>query len=110
MYLVKAAAIGILFGAGIFLVLRRNVLRGVIGLMTLSNAINLFLLASGAYQGMVAAYTDAVGQPSDALPQALILTAMVITMGGLSFILSLVYVISLRYKTSDSDEISGLTR
>lgn len=109
MDIIKAAAIGILFGAGIFLLLRRNVLRSVIGFMTISNAINLFLLSSGAYNGLAAAYVGAQAQPSDALPQALVLTAIVISMGGLSFVLSLVYIISLRYQTSDSDEVRGLT-
>lgn len=108
MELIKSAAIGLLFGVGIFLLLRRNILRSVIGLMTISNAINLLLLSTGAYNGILAAYDGASGVTSDPLPQALILTAIVISMGGLSFVLSLIYIISVRYQTSDSDEIRGL--
>lgn len=104
-----AAAIGILFMIGIFQMLRRNVIRSAIGLIILSNAINLFLLSSGAYQGIFPAYTDTPAElHSDALPQALVLTAIVISMGGFAFVLSILYVISSRYKTSDLDEIRGL--
>jgi multicomponent Na+:H+ antiporter subunit C len=49
-----------------------------------------------------------VGQRSDALPQALVLTAIVISMGGLAFVLSMLYIVSARYKTSDLDEVTGL--
>lgn len=108
MVLIKSLAIGLLFAVGIFLLLRRNILRSVIGMMTISNAINMLLLASGAYQGVVAAYYGVTGAPSDPTTQALILTAIVISMGGLSFVLALILVISVRYKTSDSDEVRGL--
>lgn len=108
MELLTAVAIGALFGIGIFQVLRRNVIRSAIGLVIISNAINLFLLSTGAYQGQAAAYTTVLDQRSDALPQALILTAIVISMGGFAFVLALLYVLSARYQTSDSDEVNGL--
>jgi len=108
MDLLNAIAVGALFGLGIFQLLRRNVIRSAIGLVLLSNAINLFLFSTGAYEGAVAAYTEATGQISDPVPQALVLTAIVISMGGFSFILGLIYIISVRYKTSDSDQIRGL--
>jgi multicomponent Na+:H+ antiporter subunit C len=79
------------------------------GLVILSNAVNLFLLSIGAYAGLVEAYAEAIGIRSDALPQALILTAIVISLGGFSFVLALLYVISARYHTSDSDEVKGLS-
>jgi multicomponent Na+:H+ antiporter subunit C len=104
-----AIAIGILFAIGIFQILRRNVIRSAIGLIILSNAINLFLLSTGYRYGIQPAYVDTTaGLRSDALPQALVLTAIVISMGGISFVLSILYVISARYKTSDLDEIQGL--
>lgn len=108
MNLLTSLAIGILFAAGIYQILRRNVIRAAIGLVLLSNAVNLFLFSTGAYNGQAAAYSTAVGQISDPLPQALVLTAIVISMGGFSFVLSLLYVISTRYKTSDGDEVKGL--
>lgn len=108
MNLLTSLAIGILFAAGIYQILRRNVIRAAIGLVLLSNAVNLFLFSAGAYNGQSAAYSTAVAQISDPLPQALVLTAIVISMGGFSFVLSLLYVISTRYKTSDGDEVKGL--
>jgi len=109
--LLTAFAIGSLCGIGIFQMLRRNVIRSAIGLIILSNAINLFLLSTGAYQGIAPAYVDIPADlRSDALPQALVLTAIVISMGGIAFVLSILYVISSRYKTSDLDEIQGLKR
>jgi multicomponent Na+:H+ antiporter subunit C len=46
-----ALAIGASFGIGIFQLLRRNLIRSAIGIIIISNAINLFLLSAGAYQG-----------------------------------------------------------
>jgi multicomponent Na+:H+ antiporter subunit C len=108
MELLTALAVGALFGIAIFQILRRNIIRSVIGLTLLGAAINLFLLSTGAYQGIVAAYAEATGQRSDALPQALILTAIVISMGGISLVLSMIYVLSARYRTSDMDEVNKL--
>jgi len=108
MELLTAIAVGMIFGIAIFQMLRRNVIRSAIGIILLGNAINLFLLSIGAYNGLAAAYTDAMGQRSDALPQALVLTAIVISMGGLAFVLSMLYIVSARYKTSDLDEVTGL--
>jgi multicomponent Na+:H+ antiporter subunit C len=78
------------------------------GIVIISYAINLFLLSAGAYVGEVPAYTDVVGQRSDALPQALVLTAIVISVGGFALVLEMLYVLSMRYRTSDSDEINKL--
>jgi multicomponent Na+:H+ antiporter subunit C len=108
MNLLTSLAIGILFAAGIYQILRRNVIRAAIGLVLISNAVNLFLFSAGAYNGQSAAYSTAASQISDPLPQALVLTAIVISMGGFAFVLSLLYVISTRYKTSDGDEVKGL--
>jgi multicomponent Na+:H+ antiporter subunit C len=108
MEVLTAIAVGSLFAIGIFQLLRRNVIRSVIGIIILATAVNLFLLASGAYSGNAPAYVGETQVRSDALPQALILTAIVISMGGTAFVLSMLYIISARYKTSDMDEISSL--
>ena len=108
MELLTAVAVGFLFAIGVFQMLRRNVIRSVIGLMILANAVNLFLLSTGAYNGLAAAYTTAADLRSDALPQALILTAVVISMGGTAFVLAMLYIISSRYQTADMDEVNGL--
>jgi multicomponent Na+:H+ antiporter subunit C len=103
-----ALSIGAMFGIGIFQLLRRNVIRSAIGFVILGNAVNLFLLSAGAYDGLAAAYANFTGQRSDALPQALILTAIVISMGGFAFVLGMLYILSVRYKTADLDEVAEL--
>jgi multicomponent Na+:H+ antiporter subunit C len=106
--IMMAIAVGSAFGIGVFQLLGRNLIRSVIGLVLIGNAINLFLLSTGAYDGVSAAYIGASGQRSDALPQALILTAIVISMGGIALVLSLLYVISTRYSTSNMDDLDQM--
>ena len=108
MELLTAIAVGALFALGVFQLLRRNVIRSVIGLVILANAVNLFLLASGAFRGLDPAYTVANDPISDPLPQALILTAIVISMGGTAFVLGMLIIISTRYQTADMDEVNNL--
>ncbi len=108
MEILTAVSVGLLFAIGVFQLLRRNVIRSAIGLMIMANAVNLFLLTTGAYDGVTAAYTTKAGVRSDALPQALILTAIVISMGGTSFVLSMLYIISSRYQTADMDKVDNL--
>ena len=109
MDLLISLAFGSLFGTGIFLLLRRIVIRSAIGLMVLANGVNLFLLSAGSSNATIPAYiSDAMGIPSDPLPQALVLTAIVISMGGSAFVLAMLYIISARYKTANLDKIEGL--
>ena len=110
MTLLVALTTGLLFAIGIFQMLQRNVIRSLIGLMILANAVNLFLLSTGAYEGLDAAYTTADQASSDPFPQALILTAIVISMGGTAFILAMLIIISARYKTADMDEVDRLKK
>ena len=108
MELLTALAVGVLFAVAVFQILRRNVIRSVIGLILAGNAINLFLLATGALSGVAPAYVDQSAPRSDALPQALILTAIVISMAGIALVLSMLYIVSARYETSDLDRVDNL--
>lgn len=108
MELVVSVTLGLIFGVGLHQMLRRNVIRSAIGLVLMSNAVNLFLVHCGAYRGLVAAYTTLEGQRSDPLPQALVLTAIVIGMGGFSFVLAMIYIMALRLRTGDMARISDL--
>ena len=103
-----ALGIGALFGVAIYQSLRRNAIRSAIGIILLGSAINLFLLAAGRSNGEIPAYTNLAGMRPDALPQAMVLTAIVISMGGLAFILAMLYMISLRQETTDLDEFDEL--
>lgn len=84
-----AIAIGWLFACGVFLVLRARTFAVVLGLTLLCYGVNLFLFASGRLMhnappliGNAAAYTDP-------LPQALVLTAIVIGFGMTAYTLAL---------------------
>jgi multicomponent Na+:H+ antiporter subunit C len=103
-----AASIGAMFGIGVFQMLRRNVIRSAIGLVIVSNAVNLFLIYCGAYDGVAPPYVKARGQISDPLPQALVLTAIVIATGGFAFVLAMLYVFGVRYRTGDMRSIDRL--
>ncbi|MBX3404110.1 MAG: NADH-quinone oxidoreductase subunit K [Phycisphaeraceae bacterium] len=108
MELVIALTLGLIFGVGVHQMLRRNVIRSAMGLVLVSNAVNLFLIHCGAYRGITPPYTTIEGQSSDPLPQALVLTAIVIGMGGFSFVLAMLYVFALRDRTGDMANVSQL--
>ncbi len=105
-----AIATGVMFGMGIFQLLRRDLIKSAMGFYILFTAINLLFLAVGAFNGTVPAYTTVLdrGQPSDPLVQALLLTAIVISFGSYAFLLGLIAVSSRRYQTIDSDSVDHL--
>lgn len=90
-----AITIGILFAAAIYMMLRRSIVKLVIGLMLLSNAANLLIFSTaGMVRGAPPLIPEGVAAPqgavADPLPQALVLTAIVIAFGVLSFTVVLV--------------------
>ena len=90
--LVLCVLVGVLFAAGVYLLLARSIVRALIGLLLLGNGANvLFLVASGpAGRAPIVGTTD-VSDMSDPLPQAMVLTAIVITLGMTAFILALAH-------------------
>lgn len=106
-----ALTIGILFGIGVFQLLRRDLIKSAIGFSILFAAINLFFLAVGALPGEFAPYVsniEAGRETSDPLVQALILTAVVVSFGSYSLVLGFINIISQRYDTVDSNEVNNL--
>lgn len=87
-----ALVIGVLFASGTYLILQRTLTRIIFGLAVLGHGANLLLLLAGGAPG-APAIIDGVtfGQMSDPLPQALALTAIVITFGTTAFLLALSY-------------------
>ncbi|GHE20713.1 Na+/H+ antiporter subunit C [Halomonas urumqiensis] len=90
-----AVAIGLLYAAAIFLMLRRSIVKLVIGLMLLSNAANLLIFTSaGMTRGAPPLIPDGMPGPlgtiADPLPQAVVLTAIVIAFGVLAFAVVLI--------------------
>lgn len=84
---------GVLYAAGIYLILERSLTRVLLGLMLLANATNLLILAAGGYAGLAPLYTaDTDPQDyNDPLPQALILTSIVISFAVTAFMLGIIY-------------------
>lgn len=82
----------VLVTVGVYLLLERSLSRVLIGLIVLSNGINLlFLVAGGAAGGApIIGQTDEADM-SDPLPQAMVLTAIVITLGMTAFLLAMAY-------------------
>ena len=84
--------VGLLFAIGVYLLLARSVSRSLMGLLVLGNAANiLFLIAGGpAGRAPIVGPNDPADM-SDPLPQAMVLTAVVISLGTISFMLALAH-------------------
>ena len=84
MELVISITIGVLAGSGLWLILRPRTFQVIIGLSLLSYAVNLFIFGMGRLRVGKAPVLDAIVPPylagyADPLPQALVLTAIVIS-------------------------------
>jgi multicomponent K+:H+ antiporter subunit C len=106
--LVIAAAIGVLTSSGVWLILRPRTFQVMIGLSLLSYAVNLFIVAMGRLrvgaEPIVAAGAKAAVEYADPLPQALVLTAIVI--GFATTALLLVVLLAARGLTG-TDHVDG---
>lgn len=77
---------------GVYLLLERSLTRVLLGIILLSNGVNvLFLIAGGAAGGPPIIGHTAEGEMTDPLPQAMVLTAIVITLGLTGFLLAMAY-------------------
>jgi multicomponent Na+:H+ antiporter subunit C len=85
-----AILIGVLTAAGTSLILHRTLTRIILGIGLLGNAVNLLVLTSGSVPGD-APIVGSGDAPTDPVPQALILTAIVIGLGTISFLLAVAY-------------------
>lgn len=100
-------AVGVLFGAGIYALLARDIVRCIIGLSLISYAAMLFLLAMGHSRGAAPIEPFAgEGPPSDPLVQALILTAIVINAGTTAVMIGFVHRAFETYGTLDQSALS----
>jgi multicomponent Na+:H+ antiporter subunit C len=84
---------GALYACGIYLILERSLTRVLLGLMLLANATNLLILATGGYAGLAPLFSKDTGarEYNDPLPQALILTSIVISFAVTAFMLGIIY-------------------
>jgi multicomponent Na+:H+ antiporter subunit C len=105
-----ALASGVLYAAGIYLMLRRRLAQLIIGLGLLSNGTNLLIFTAG---GLTRARPPVVQEGArllvppyaDPVPQALVLTAIVIGFGLLAFSLVLAHRVHESVGTDDVDDV-----
>ena len=110
MEIVLAIVIGILYGTGLYLILRRSIVKLVFGLVILSQATNLLIFtAAGLTWAQPAIISKSAStlplSAADPLPQALILTAIVISFGILAFALVL---LRKAFKVVGSDDLDDM--
>jgi Multisubunit Na+/H+ antiporter, MnhC subunit len=95
MSLVYATALAATFSAGVYLMLRRDAVRVVIGSLIISQVANMYLMVMGGASGGAPILghhgNKSASQFTDPVPQALVLTAIVIGFATTSLLLSLTY-------------------
>jgi len=134
--IIMALTISILFGIGIYMILKRDIIKIAIGFNFISHSINLVLVTSGVLTGtLVPILADAMNENggfiftddyanatlapiitdaaknsafTDPLTQALVLTAIVISFATTAVLLTLAYRINEEYGTTDVDELRRL--
>jgi len=108
MEIVLAVAIGVLSGCGVWLLLRPRTFQVVIGLTLISYAVNLFIFSTGGLrigaEPVLSGATGTLALFADPLPQALVLTAIVI---GFATTALLLVVIMAARGLSGSDHVDG---
>ena len=106
MILALALAAAILFGGGAYLLLKRDLIRVVAGVMLISQAAVVTLLGSSLSRGR-APIAVVPGRPvADPLPQALALTALVIGLATVALLLALVHRVVVVFRTAERDELA----
>lgn len=131
-----ALTISLLFGIGVYMILRRDILKIAVGFSMISHSINLTIVTSGIFTGTLVPiltevinenagfiFSDSIiggilapiitgitenGDYADPLTQALVLTAIVISFATTAILLTLAYRINEEYGTTDVDELRRL--
>jgi len=102
--LVLVILMGVLYSSGVYLMLERSMTRVVLGFLLVGNATNILILVMGGERGAapILGNGTSVDKFNDPLPQAFILTAIVITFGVSAFLLALIY---RSWRLSRADEL-----
>jgi multicomponent Na+:H+ antiporter subunit C len=112
MELVIALLVGFLYASGIYLILRRSLVKLILGLILLGNGANLLIFLVGRLNSeqppiIPDAASTLTGAYADPIPQALILTAIVISFGLQSFA---IVTIKKVYKEVGTDDLDIIDR
>ena len=106
MNLVFALAAAVIFGTGAYLLLNRDLVRLVLGIVLISQAAVLTLIASGLSRGAAPIYPLSKRTLSDPLSQAMALTAIVIGLAVTALLLVLVLRVVQEYESREIDEVA----
>jgi multicomponent Na+:H+ antiporter subunit C len=102
-----ALAVSVVFASGTFLLLQRDLVRVVVGIVLVSNSAVLFIISAGLTSGEAPIYPlEGAGSASDPLVQAMALTALVIGFGVAALLLAMVYRLYTAHRTVDTEEIA----
>ncbi|XID93726.1 Na(+)/H(+) antiporter subunit C [Paenibacillaceae bacterium WGS1546] len=108
MELIMALAIGILFAVAVYLMLSKTVFRIILGTIVLSHCVHLLLMTMARLkQGAAPIMEEGKTAFTDPLPQALILTSIVISFGVTAFLFVLAYRAYQTLGTDDMEEMKG---
>ena len=111
MNLFVALVVAVLFGTGASLLLKPDLFRVVAGLMLISNAASLTVIASGLRRGQAPIYPLVPGEPiADPLTQAMTLTALIIGFATTALLLAMAYRIYTTHRSVDLDDLSRSER
>ncbi|OEH93668.1 Na(+)/H(+) antiporter subunit C [Bacillus solimangrovi] len=106
MEIIMSIVAGLLFTTGVYMLLQKQILRIIIGTSLISHGAHLLILTMGRLKtGAPPIIVEGVTQYTDPLPQALILTSIVISFGVTSYLLVLAY---RTYKTNHTDNMDEL--
>lgn len=101
-------AIGVLFAVGVYLMLNKSLLRIILGTTLLTHGVHLLLLTMSRLKtGAPPLLSEAAEHYVDPLPQALILTSIVISFGVTSFFFVLAYKAYQKLGTDDMEQLKG---
>jgi len=93
--------VGVLFAVGTYLLMERSLTRVALGVGMLGNGVNVLIVVAGSSPGE-APIVGRTGELTDPLPQALVLTAIVIGFALLSFVLALAW---RNWTITENDEV-----
>jgi multicomponent Na+:H+ antiporter subunit C len=111
MNLFLALVVAVLFGTGASLLLKPDLFRVVAGLMLISNAASLTVIASGLRRGQAPIDPLVPGEPvSDPLTQAMTLTALIIGFATTALLLAMAYRVYMTHRSVDLDDLSRRER
>lgn len=107
MILAFAFAAAVLFGSGAYLLLKRDLIRMVAGIMLISQSAVITIIAASLTRGGAAIAVVPGEVVSDPLPQALALTALVIGLATVALLLALVHRAMVVFRTAEQDELAA---